>query len=514
MATSSRTRRPIWERSLYWRIVLGFGACITGVLAVQTAAVLVLLNSIPDGQRLNEFTRAVAADLRAALKAEPGLDVQRYVDSRYPRPLASLYIIMARNTQVVLSGPDRPADAFVVAAREYWAGNPTSLPESWITGPFHTTPIVLGGRLVGGVGVVVPQSWKHLMGWRMALLGGVLLLAGTALAGRFIFGGVRGRLSDLERAAQQCGAGDFTARAHESGDDELAALASAFNRMAADLGARDELLKAADRTRRILLADVSHELMTPLTALRAYREVLAMSELGRDPDAAHGLAVMADETHRLERLVGDLLDLARLEAGGDSLNREDVAVENLFGRVAARHEPDARLKGISLTTSIAPGAEILYGDALRLEQTLQNLAANALRHTLPGGEVELRAELNGDDVLLSVRDTGTGIPPEHVPFVFDRFYKVDPARAGNQTAGSGLGLSVVKAIIERHGGTVSASSQSGVATIFTIRLPLGIANRSGLSWPGTVAAAAKTLELEEIEDLLAEREGLTAARRV
>jgi len=322
------------------------------------------------------------------------------------------------------------------------------------------------------------------------VLGGVLLLAGTALAGRFIFGSVRRRLGDFERAARRCGAGDFSARAQESGADELAAFAAAFNRMAADLGARDALLKDADRTRRILLADVSHELMTPLTALRAYREVLAMSELARDPEAAHGLAVMADETQRLERLVGDLLDLARLEAGGDTMTREDVAVENLFGRVAARHEPEAKLRGITLTTSIAPGAEILYGDALRLEQALQNLAANALRHTPPGGDVELRAELHDDDMLFFVRDTGAGIPREHLPFVFDRFYKVDPARAGHHAAGSGLGLSVVKAIVERHGGTVSASSQLGVATIFAIRLPLGIDRRAVPSWPESPSSAA------------------------
>jgi signal transduction histidine kinase len=305
----------------------------------------------------------------------------------------------------------------------------------------------------------------------MVATGVGLLLAGTGAAAAFIFGGVRRRLNDLEQVAQRCGAGDFTARAPESGADELSAFASAFNRMAADLGVRDEQVKAADRMRRILLADVSHELMTPLTALRAYREVLAMSELGRNPDAAHGLAVMADETHRLERIVGDLLDLARLEAGGESLQCEDVAVENLFGRVAARHEPDAKLKGVSLVTSIATGAEILYGDALRLEQAVQNLAANALRHTLPGGDVELRAELSGPEVRLSIRDTGTGIPPEHIPFVFDRFYKVDPARAGHTAAGSGLGLSVVKAIVARHGGTVSVLSDPGVETIFTIHLP-------------------------------------------
>jgi signal transduction histidine kinase len=451
--------------------VLGLATCITGVLAVQTVAVLVLLNHVPDAQRLNEFTRGVAADLGAALEAKPDLDVQRYIDSHYSRPLASLYIGLARNGQVVLRGPDRPSEASIAAASEFWSQHPAAVPDSWITGPFHTTPLLIRGRVEGGIGVVVPESWEQLVGWKMVATGVGLLLAGTGVAAAFIFGGVRRRLNDLEQVAQRCGAGDFTARAPESGADELSAFASAFNRMAADLGVRDEQVKAADRMRRILLADVSHELMTPLTALRAYREVLAMSELGRNPDAAHGLAVMADETHRLERIVGDLLDLARLEAGGESLQCEDVAVENLFGRVAARHEPEAKLKGVSLVTSIATGAEILYGDALRLEQAVQNLAANALRHTLPGGDVELRAELSGPEVRLSIRDTGTGIPPEHIPFVFDRFYKVDPARAGHTAAGSGLGLSVVKAIVARHGGTVSVLSDPGVETIFTIHLP-------------------------------------------
>jgi two-component system OmpR family sensor kinase len=477
MGTNSQTHRPIWERSLYWRIVLGFAACIAGVLAVQTIAVLVLLKTAPDAQRLSEFTRGVAADLSAALQRDPNLDAQQYVDRRYAKPLASLYIITARDGRVILRGPNVPAAAAVAGALEFWAGHPTALPESWRTAPFHTAPIIVNGQLTGGVGVVVPMSWRGLIGWRMAVLAGVLLLLGTALAGRVIFGSLRERLSDLERTAQRCGAGDFAARARESGNDELAALATAFNRMAEDLGARDTLLKAADRTRRILLADVSHELMTPLTSLRAYREVLSMSELARDPEAARGLEVMADETHRLERLVGDLLDLARLEAGGDSLTCEDVAVESLFGRVAARHEPDARASGITLSTSLGAGAELLYGDSLRLEQALQNLAANALRHTPRGGEVELRAELLGDDVLLSVRDTGAGIPAEHLPFVFDRFYKVDSARVGHTSEGSGLGLSIVKAIVERHGGTAAASSQPGIATIFTIRLPLGIENR-------------------------------------
>ncbi len=467
-------RRPVWGRSLYGRIVLGFGACIACVLAVQTMAIVLWLGRVPDNQRLSRFTHSVAADLSAAMAADPGLDVQRYIDLRYTKPVAPLFIGLEHNSQVVLSGPDKPPAGVVDGAREFWEGHPAAIPDSWLTGPFQVAPLIVRGQLAGGVGIYVPQSWQLLLDRRMAILSGVLLIAGTGLAGGFIVGGLRRRLRDLERAARYCGAGDFTARAVETGDDELAALAAAFNRMASDLGTRDHQLKLSDRTRRMLLADVSHELMTPLTAMRAYREVLAMSDVARDPETAHCLDVIADETERLERLVGDLLDLARLEAGGDSLMPEDVAVENLFGRIAARHEPDARAKGVAMTTSVGAGAEILYGDPMRLEQALQNLASNALRHTPPGGEVELRAETDGDNVLLSVRDTGAGIAPDHLALIFERFYKVDQARTGGKAAGSGLGLSVVKAIVERHGGTISVTSDPNVATVFTICMPVGM----------------------------------------
>src|SRR5579864_7809386 len=106
MGTSSLTRKAVWQRSLYWRIVLGFAACIAGVLAAQTMAVLLLLKTVPDGQRLTEFTQGVAGDLSAALQADPDINVQRYIDRRYPKPLASLYIIIERNAQVILRGPN------------------------------------------------------------------------------------------------------------------------------------------------------------------------------------------------------------------------------------------------------------------------------------------------------------------------------------------------------------------------------------------------------------------------
>ena len=231
----------------------------------------------------------------------------------------------------------------------------------------------------------------------------------------------------------------------------------------------------------MLLVDVSHELMTPFIAMRGYLEMLSMSGVGLDPDTrARYLSIVSDESYRMEHIVRDLLDLARLEVARESVDKQDVPIEDLFGRVVARHEREAWEKNVTLTTSVAPGAEIVSGDPLRLEQALQNLAANALRHTPAGGRIGLGAELHDKDIVIVVRDTGAGIAPEHLPHVFDRFYKVDPSRNSDAVVsgfsqtpeGSGLGLSIVKAIIERHGGTISVRSTLGKGTEFTIRLPL------------------------------------------
>ena len=169
----------------------------------------------------------------------------------------------------------------------------------------------------------------------------------------------------------------------ERGGDEVAAVAHSFNRMADELTRRAQALEASDRARRQLLADVSHELMTPLTAMRGYVETLAMPELQLDAATRERyLEIIDDETHRLERIVGDLLDLARLEGGGTALRHDRACpVQALFDRVRARHEREAAARGIRMVAEVVPGAEFVHGDPDRLEQALQNLAANALRHT-------------------------------------------------------------------------------------------------------------------------------------
>jgi two-component system sensor histidine kinase MtrB len=261
-------------------------------------------------------------------------------------------------------------------------------------------------------------------------------------------------------------------RADDRGGDEVSALAHTFNHMAGELQARSTALAASDRARRQLLADVSHELMTPLTAIRGYTETLAMPNLTVDqPTRARYFDIVDKETYKLEAIIGDLLDLAKLEGGGGTLTIERVAVADLFDRVAERHEPTLRARNIRLEQQVPEDLE-LDADLQRLEQALQNVAANALRHSPDGGRVELRAEPVEGNVRITIHDSGPGIAPEHLPHIFDRFYKADQARTTSRIAcGSGLGLSIVRAIVERHGGTVSAANAPDGGAVFELVLP-------------------------------------------
>jgi signal transduction histidine kinase len=349
-------------------------------------------------------------------------------------------------------------------------GVPRGGPPAFRTG--RPWPILANGRLVGVV-VVPPQPPFTFLLERYAptlvTVAGVTLIVGGVIAALLVFGPTRRRLKAVEDAARRLGSGDLTARAPAGGEDEVAAVATAFNAMAADLAARTEALVAADRARRQLLADVSHELNTPVTAMRGYLETLSMPELGLDDATrARYLTIVRDETARLERIIGDLLDLARLEGGGGSLEVERIQVHELFARVLARHERTAESARVRILTEVDSGADTIAADRTRLEQALQNVAANALRYAPEDTTVRLRSRNDGDSVALLISDEGPGIPREHLPRVFDRFYKVDGSRAAQAAGGgSGLGLSIVKAIVERHGARISVASGPG-RTVFEI----------------------------------------------
>jgi signal transduction histidine kinase len=491
---------PKWYQSLYWRIAIGFVLFLAAMLALQAGMLVYLIArmEVAPGPPPPELTRLVARELSEALVANPKADIQQFFRQEYEGqiPLAA---IMKDGRIVTTSGPG-PSESFVRDVR----ARLNTEPESFMRGrggrgrpggprqmrPEGVAPLwpahqaitrmgpagaVIVDRVPVGVVIALPRSALRQLGPTLAVVGAVLVVFGTAAAALLIFGPVRSRLRSLEEAARQVGAGDLTARAREDGGDEVAALAGAFNQMTHDLQQRAVQLQAADRTRRLLLADVSHELMTPLTGMRGYLETLSMHAQSLDPETRERyLAIIRDETLRVEHIVGDLLDLSRLEGGGESFDAQDVPIEDLFGRVLARHGRAAEQSGVQLVASIAAGAEIVSGDPMRLEQAVQNLAANALRHTPAGGRVTLSAMFEGGGIAITVSDTGSGIAPEHLPHVFDRFYKVDPSRTGAAEpgrAGSGLGLSIVKAIVERHGGTVAATSRPGGGATFTLKFP-------------------------------------------
>jgi signal transduction histidine kinase len=467
-----------WYRSLYWRTALGAFACLTGLLLAQ-AALFLWLAGRSDRPFLDHspprVVRLVALDMTTALEADPTIDPGAYLRDQFQR-LSWHIFVLTPDGKVTKNSDFAVPEETVHAAQALFAempfpppGRPFDRPRGRFARVRVNSHVVAVVGLAPGETTLTPVFREY--GPPLAIAAVALLAAGAGGMALFVFGPARRRLRVLQSAADALGAGERHARAPEGGGDEVAALAKSFNRMAADLEARVSDLKESDRVRRQLLADVSHELMTPLTAMRGYLETLALPGAVKDDQMRDRyLRVVTEETLRLESIVGDLLDLARLEGGGSVLHREAVPVSWLFGRVAERHEVALGEKRITLERQIAPDADGVDGDARRLEQVLQNLTANAVRHTPEGGRISLSSRRDNGHVVLAVADTGSGIPQEHLPFVFDRFYKADASRAQEQSPGSGLGLSIVKAIVERHGGTVTAFPVPGGGAVFEVTL--------------------------------------------
>jgi len=480
-----------WYRSLYWRIAVGLVLFLALMLVAQGALFIYtsdrIAGSMP-AQSPRRLAVLVASDLSAALDADPTIDITDYVRDQYSQVFQPFIVLMRDGREVSNRPafiPDEVRNALrrEVARGELPARGRVFVPRRTDNDRFRGGPppfqlgefaaVFFDGEPIGTVAVLLGRPPIGMvvreLAPRMALVGGSVLVVGSALIALFVFGPARRRMKQLQEATVRFGAGDLTARAPDRGGDEVAALARSFNEMGDELASRAQALEVSDKARRQLLADVSHELMTPLTAMRGYIETLTMKELRLDGATRDRyLHIIDDETHRLERLIGDLLDLARLEGGGGRLRREDVSVQALFERVHSRHERELTERHITLAANIGKGAETVQGDPDRLEQALQNLAANALRHTPDGGEIVMSADVVGDSLRIRVRDSGAGIPPEHLPLIFDRFYKADASRKA--AGGSGLGLSIVRAIVERHGGTISAHNEGGA--VFDIFLPL------------------------------------------
>ncbi|WP_248924026.1 sensor histidine kinase [Paenibacillus hamazuiensis] len=281
-------------------------------------------------------------------------------------------------------------------------------------------------------------------------------------------------LSQLLTAIDRLGRGEFGVQATVSARDEYGQVARAFNEMS-------RLIQNLEDHRRNLVADVAHELRTPITIIRGKLDLVQQS--GRRIDPEH-LLPLQDEFIRLTRLVDDLHLLSLAEAKKLPMNRETTDLPKLLRRIVERAAYDADQKRIRIHVSCEGEVPLIDIDPNRMTQVFLNLIVNAVHHTPPDGliTITIREEWPGQDetgyVRIAIADTGPGIDPKHLPYIFDRFYRTDEARARN-IGGMGLGLAIAKGFITAHNGTIDIESTLGQGTVFTIRLPV-IKERSGI----------------------------------
>lgn len=257
-------------------------------------------------------------------------------------------------------------------------------------------------------------------------------------------------LSEMAEATRKIAAGDYSGRVHVTSRDEIGELGLVFNQMADNLSRIEQL-------RRTMVVDIAHEFRTPMTNIRGYIEGLEDGVVSPSKDV---LQMLKSETLRLVRLIEDLQQLTHADAAKGYLNRQDVYLPDLITRVLELYKSQFQDRGISVETRLKEHVGSLKADPDRLLQAMANLVQNASQYTPPEGRVRITAEQVPEGIRVVVANTGQGINPADLPFIFERFYRADKSRS-RESGGTGIGLAIVKEIVEAHGGRVGAKSQDG-----------------------------------------------------
>jgi len=444
-----------WASSLQVRVALAVVVVLT--LALGAAGLSIRARAFQEAQRYEEEARAVQVrrveSFLRRLGADPGSgqSLQQTLE-RASLVLGRRLLLLNPAGQVVAdSHPGAPLPS-----------NPQAVEHQvWVrVGPMPMRLLVLApppasvepdpevSRLAQAVGRSL--LWA---GAGAGLLGILLAL----LLSRWALAPVRALIQGIRRVAQ----GDLSFRVSPSGPHEVAELARAFNRMAEDL-------ERMERQRRALMADIAHELRTPLTNLQGYLEALQDGVLEPTPET---LQTLHGQVLQLGRLVEDLRLLASAEAGALRLERTPTPPLEVLRQAVSAHRPRADARGVALDLDAPPDLPPVRMDPYRIGQVLNNLLENALRHTPEGGRVVVSARQEDSTLRVAVEDTGPGIPPEHLPHIFERFYRVDPSRS-RETGGAGLGLAIARTLVGAHGGRIWAENRPEGGARFVFTLPL------------------------------------------
>jgi signal transduction histidine kinase len=281
------------------------------------------------------------------------------------------------------------------------------------------------------------------------------------------------RIERVRKGTARIAAGELESEIQVDGQDEVAGLAADFNRMARALEEAAEREREMEKARRDLIAAVSHDLRTPLASTRALIEAIADGVAADQQTRERYLSSASRELEHLSRLVDDLFELARIDAGVLQLSLEETSLHDLISDTISSFQPQAECRGVRLVGEVSGDVDPVLANPPRLQRVLHNLLSNALRHTPPDGTVALRAQPRGTDVQVEVADTGEGIAAEDLPRVFERSFRAERSRTRAEkedAPGAGLGLAIARGLIEAHGGAMSVESDLGRGSRFRFTL--------------------------------------------
>lgn len=455
--TNLRTQLVLWTVAL------------EALLLVAFAAVFIFILRNAQNQQIDETLRLGAAQLNAVV------DVR---DGQYAVAAAETADFRARGLLAWILTPDGQPALTIGSAADTPLPNTLPPAEQTLdsTLPDGTTirlllmPLNEGSSNLGSIVLALPLGESQAL-LRQILLGFAiaipLMLGLSAVGGLFLAGRALQPVATITQTARQISAADLSQRLNlDLPPDEIGELAHTFNEMLARL-------ERAFQRERQLTSDVSHELRTPLGMLKTQLS-LARS---RPREAAALLAMMADmegDVDRMTTLIEQMLTLARVEQRGLG-EFAPVVLDDLLRDVVAQLQPKAAASQVSLRLGIPPQVDFhLAGDGERLRQVFTNLVENGLKYTFSGGVVSVNASRHWQTIEMSIANTGAGIPPEHLPHLFERFYRADDARA-RETGGFGLGLAIAQAVVQAHGGVITVESEVGQGATFTVSLPVNFA---------------------------------------
>jgi len=467
-------------RSLNSRLLLSYVAVIVVCLVLVGLGLLLFAGSLWTRETFWRLEAAAQATLLALRQAGP-------LETLPPEQLRA---------QVLKAAEEQELRVLVLDARrtvqfdseKAWEGEQLKLDEvartpvapGRVRGAFLAPTGRRGGRWIFAGQVVARRGegrqfilfasprWR-MWGWFAENLVPPLVRAGAValvlsiLLALLVSRSVAAPLQRVAAAAEAIARGEAGTRAPVSGPQEVRALASSFNTMA-------DRVEAARQSQRDFVANVSHELKTPLTSIQGFSQALLDGTASTPETAARAARVVHEEAERMRRMVDELLTLARFDAGQMVMARDPVELGPLLRACVEKLAPQAQAAEVALELDV-PDRLLVTGDADRLAQVLSNLLDNGVAHTPAGGSVAVAARRAGEGhfVEVTVTDTGRGIPADALPRIFERFYQVDKAR--RRSRGAGLGLAITKEIVEAHGGTITAESVVGLGSRFAVRLP-------------------------------------------